>query len=186
MKVKLCDFWNPLCPIFFLYHLLLLLFSPPHWTPCPAHCFANYFLGCTFSQSLSREPYQEREFNVQEGSSVRGWECSCLAKTFHCSRSGSELAAKNSACCPSLLWSSHSLFTQLLLQAWSLFISIPVSYRVYILHFQNHWFNRILSLSTNEPSRVDRVRRYKTMTSVDFNQPETLFIWNIKHQMGMR
>lgn len=64
--------------------------APPHWTPRPAHYFENYFLGCMFLQSLSREAYQEREFNVQEGSSVRGWECSCLAKTFHCSRNGSE------------------------------------------------------------------------------------------------
>lgn len=57
-------------------------------------------------------------------------------------------------------------------------------HRLYILHFQNHWFNRILSLPTNESNRADRLRKHKITTSTDLNWTETLFIWNTEHQVG--
>lgn len=108
------SFLNHCCCYYYCCFLKQTFLSPSHWLPCPAHSLENHVLGCMLLQSIHWEVYQEKEFNVLDSSSVRGWECSCLAKTFHCSRKGSESlpAARNSACCPSLLGSRHSLCTQ--------------------------------------------------------------------------
>lgn len=176
-------FLNHCC--YYWYFLRQTFLSPSHWVPCPAHSSENHFLGCIFLQGIFWEVYQEREFNVQESSCVRGWECSCLAKTFQCSRSGSgqtsQLLGTLQACCPSPLWSRHSLCTQLLLQAWSLLIPISVSSTQSISSISESLLAQN-SQSTNESSRADGVRKQKIKISTDFSWTETLLIWGMEHQ----
>lgn len=120
--------------------------------------------------------YQEKEFNVQDSSSVRGWECSCLAKTFHCSRKGSEKASQ----LPGTLqaaprhWDPDTAFALCLKSVHPYFCILHTGC---ILHFHN-------SQSTNESSRADWMRKSKITISTDFSWTETLFIWGTDQQVG--
>lgn len=111
------------CCCYYCCFLRQTFLSPSHWLSYPAHYFENHFLGCMLLQSVSWEVYQEKEFNVQDSSSVRGWECSCLAKTFHCSRKGSQKTSQ----LPGALHAAPRPWDppQPLHKAWSL--SIPIS-----------------------------------------------------------
>lgn len=127
--------------------------------------------------------YQEREFNLQESSSVRGWECSCLAKTFHCSRNGSEKTSQLPEHCMLPLTTviqsqpSHSASGPNLKPLYPCFC--------FLRSLQSSVF-RIIGFA--EFSVYKWIQQSwlgeKITTSTDFSWTETLFIWVTQHQVG--
>lgn len=129
-----------------------------------------------FLQSVFWEAYQEREINVQGGSSVRGWECSCLAKIFHCCRNGSAKTSWRPGTPHAVPHCWDPVTAQLLVQASSL--SIPFL----LLTQSTSSIYRITGsaefcLQTN-PAVLTDWEKYKTMTSTDLKRIEIPFIWN--------
>lgn len=123
---------------------------------------------------------------MQESSSVRRWECSCLAKTFHCNRKGSE---KTSQLPGTLHAAPHHCdpVTAFALSFWSK-PEVSLSLFLFLAHSLHPPFSESLasqnSQSTNESSTADWVRKQKIMTSTDFSRTETLFIRGTEHQVG--
>lgn len=97
---------------------------------------------------------------------------------------GNLLAARNSACCPLLLWSSHSLLTQLQVQAWTVFIPILVSYKQSTSSIFRITGLTECCLSAKESGRAKQLRKHKITASTDFKRTKSLFSYNTEHQVG--
>lgn len=157
------------------------LFSgPSHEAPCLAHHFENSS-GCMFLQILSWA-YLEWETNVQESQLCQRLRMQPAGQNLPLQQQRVRenlLAARNSACGPSLLWSSHSLLIQLPVRVWSLFIPI-LFLRVWILHFQSTGLTESsVYLQMNPAEPLARIQDY----NLNRFQPDWK-AFHLKHQAG--